>query len=580
MIDALKKIWLFAGNEKGNINKSVFLGFFYALFHMLQIGAIYYVLKGITEKSSSASIAVVSGGLLILSILGRTVIGYFSQLQRTHAGYFMVADKRISIGNKLKSVPMGYFSQHPIGEITGIVTTVLDEVENTAPMVLVSMLSGLINALVFTVMILFYRWEIGLFVLAGTALYLWITSAMETRSRDLAPRRQAAQANLVEAVLEQLQGMHIVKAFNLTGRGDKKVRAALETSCESNLKIEKLFTPYTIGQEMALRFFSVGILAYSLSAYFRGSMNLLTALMSVIIAFTAFSQVESAGIGMAILRVVTSSIDDANQVDLVPMLDLNGRALIPATHEIEFKDVSFSYDKKKILDGVSLTIPEKTLTAIVGPSGAGKTTLCLLLTRFWDIDSGQITIGGTDIRDFTLTALMNQVSMVFQQVYLFQDTIENNIKFGAPNASHAEVVEAAKKASCHDFIMLLPDQYQTVVGEGGANLSGGEKQRIAIARAILKDAPIIIFDEATANVDPENEDQLQKAIEALTENKTVIMIAHRLNTVRNANQIVVVANGKIDQLGTHAQLISQDGIYKRFVADRENALRWKIEKQV
>ena len=257
-------------------------------------------------------------------------------------------------------------------------------------------------------------------------------------------------------------------------------------------------------------------------------------------------------------------------------MDQRGTAIRPESHEIVFNHVNFSYGSRPILKDVSLTIPDRTTTAIVGPSGSGKTTLCNLIARFWDVDGGRVTIGGRDVREYTLESLMEQVSMVFQRVYLFADTVENNIKFGCPGATHEQVVEAAKKACCHDFISALPDGYDTVIGEGGATLSGGEKQRISIARAILKDAPIVILDEATANVDPENEDRLQKAIEALTRDKTILMIAHRLKTVRNADQILVLDGGQIVQRGTHSQLMAQEGLYQAFVSGRKESGQWKL----
>jgi ATP-binding cassette subfamily B protein len=257
-------------------------------------------------------------------------------------------------------------------------------------------------------------------------------------------------------------------------------------------------------------------------------------------------------------------------------MDEHGKVQTPSSYDISFEDVSFSYGDHKILDHVSLTIPERTTTAIVGPSGAGKSTLCNLIARFWDVKGGKITIGGIDVRDYTLDSLLINISEVFQKVYLFADTIENNIKFGKPAASHEEVVIAAKKACCHDFIMSLPDGYDTVIGEGGATLSGGEKQRISIARAILKDAPIIILDEATSSVDPENENLLMGAISELTKNKTVIMIAHRLKTVRGADQILVLDQGHIVQSGTHEELMKQQGLYADFIGVRKQALSWKL----
>ena len=576
MIGVLKKIWHFAGEEQGNIRKSMILGFFYAVFHMFQIAAIYVVVLALVGGSTDSAPAWQALGLLLASILGRAVLNRFSQLQQTHAGYFMVANKRISIGDKLKRVPMGYFNDQSLGELTGITTTVLDEVESTGPMVLVSILGGLINSAVMLLCVLFWDWRIGLLALAGMLVYLALLSGMEKQSAKIAPKRQRDEARLVEAVLEQLQGMSVIKSFNLTGKGDKRVRQALEDSRANNLAVEKLFTPYIWGQEMVLHLFSVLILAASVGLCLTGAMSLANALMAVIVSFLIFSQIQSAGSGVSALRLVGSSIDHANQVDDIPEMDQRGTAIRPESHEIVFDHVNFSYGSRPILKDVSLTIPDRTTTAIVGPSGSGKTTLCNLIARFWDVDGGRVTIGGRDVREYTLESLMEQVSMVFQRVYLFADTVENNIKFGCPDATHEQVVEAAKKACCHDFISALPDGYNTVIGEGGATLSGGEKQRISIARCLLKDAPIVIFDEATANVDPENEDQLQKAMEALTREKTVLMIAHRLKTVRGADQILVVDQGRVVQKGTHDELIRQAGIYRDFVSERTESSRWTL----
>ncbi len=576
MIDALKKIWAFAGSERKNLNRSVLLGVLYAIFHALQIAALYVVLKGLIEHANGMDTAMQALIILAASILGRSVVEYISQLQRVHAGYFMAANKRIAIGERLKRVPMGYFNESSLGRITGIATTVLGNVEETASMVLVSTLTGFLNTLILIPMVFVFDIRIGAVFLTGIAVYLWVTAAMEEKSRMLAPKRQAAQASLVEAVLEQLHGMHVIKAFNLTGRGDRKVRDALAESERANLALERLFTPYVAAQELILRFFSILIIAAALYAHCTGTMSLLDVMMCMVFSFIAYQQLESAGSALSLLRVVCASIDEANETDAIPQLDESGRDIVPTHHDITFDRISFSYGERPLLRDISAEIPERSLTAIVGPSGSGKTTLCHLIARFWDVDAGTIAIGGHNVKEYTLASLMAQISIVFQRVYLFRDTIENNIRFGRPQASRAEVITAAKKAACHDFIMQLPNGYETMVGEGGATLSGGEKQRISIARAILKDAPIIIFDEATANVDPENEDRLQQAIEALTQDKTVIMIAHRLNTVRNAAQILVVADGRIVQRGTHEELIAADGIYADFIAAREIAVGWRL----
>ncbi|WP_058989965.1 ABC transporter ATP-binding protein [Anaerococcus rubeinfantis] len=578
MLSGLRKIWAFADKERINLNKSVIFEFVYAIFNMLQIGAIYFVLQALVTKDFNSFIALKVFLMLLVSIVGRSSANYFAQLDQTHAGYFMVANRRISIGKMLKMVPMGFFNENNIGKVTGVLTTVLDDVENTAPMVLVVMMSGFINSFVFTLMILFFEWRNGLIVIAGTVLYLYITSVMEKKSRTLAPKRQEAQSLLVETILEYIQGMAVIKSFNLTGKGDQTVRSALEESRSANLALEKLFTPYTIGQELVLRISSVAMIVFSLYFYINGTIDLLKAIMCIIMSFLVFASIQSAGSAMATLRVATSSIEQVETTENMPQMDIEGKKITPHHTDIEFNNVSFSYDKIPILREVSIHIPEKAMTAIIGPSGSGKSTMCSLISRFWDVDQGSISIGDINIKNYTLESLMDLISTVFQNVYLFQDTIEKNIKFGKPQAKKEEVIEAAKKAQCHDFIMNLPEGYQTIIGEGGTSLSGGEKQRISIARAMIKDAPIIIFDEATANVDPENEDKLQNAMESLTKDKTVIMIAHRLKTIRNADQIIVLRDGIIEEVGKHEDLIRKEGTYKKFIEAREETESWKIKQ--
>ena len=576
MISALKKILDFSGDEKKNVYHSIWISFLFAIFHMLQISAIYIIVKAIVEKDMSMTPAWIALILLVISIVGRSVANYYSQLQQCHASYFMVANKRVAIGEMLKKIPMGFFNENNIGEIVGISTTVLEDVENTASMVMVNTLSGFINTIIFTIMILAFEWRLGLIVTIGCLLYLLILSKMENKSRNVLPKRQVASAKLVDTILEQIGGMAVIKAFNLTGKGDEKVRSAIENTRKANLDCEKLFTPYTILQNILLDLFSILIIGAGIFFYYRGELSFLNTVMTIIISFLAFSQIKLAGSATTSLRVVSGSIEQTNALEGFPQMDIEGKDIKPNNFNISFENVDFSYSNKKILDDVSIEIPQKQMTAIVGPSGAGKTTFCNLIARFWDIDKGKISIGGHDIKEYSLESLMRQISMVFQNVYLFQDTIENNIKFAKPDATHEEVVKVAKKACCHEFIMSLPKQYETVIGEGGASLSGGERQRISIARAMIKNAPIIIFDEATANVDPENEDKLQIAMEELTRDKTVIMIAHRLKTIKNANQILVLANGKITQQGTHEELIQVNGIYKKFVEARQVAAKWQL----
>ena len=576
MIEAFRKIWRFAGMERANINKSVAVKFLNAVFHMLEVSAIYFVIVALTQGSAGNDAAWTALAFMAVSIIGNAVTTAFSKNQQTHAGYFMAANERIKIGNLLKGVPMGFFNENSLGEVTGVCTTVLGNIEMLVPMVLVDIMGGLIGTVVFTAMILIFEWRVGLVVAAGIFVYFLIVSSMEKKSAAIAPNAQKSQTALTSAVLEYVQGMGIVKSFNLSGRGDKRAQDALEFNRKSNLDMEKLMTPYTIFQELVLQIAGIAMMFVSIFCWANGTMPVANALMCIVMSFLVFGQIKLFGMGMSMLRLASASIDRTLQTEGMEQMDEKGKAFSPKGHVIEFKNVHFSYENKEILHGIDVTLPDRTTTAVIGPSGSGKTTLCNLIARFWDVDSGSVKIGGKDVREYTLESLMEQISMVFQNVYLFADTIENNIKFGRPQATHAEVVEAARKACCADFIEALPDGYDTVIGEGGASLSGGEKQRISIARAMLKDAPIVILDEATANVDPENEDRLQKAIEELIRDKTIIMIAHRLKTVRNADQILVVDEGRIVQKGKHEELIGQEGIYADFVLGRKEAIGWKL----
>lgn len=579
MIETFRKIWKFAGVERANINKSAAVNFLNAVFHMFEVSAIYFVIVALTQGETGNHAAWTALAFMAVSIIGNAVTNSHSKQQQTHAGYFMAANERIKIGNLLKGVPMGYFNENSLGEVTGVCTTVLGNIEMLVPMTLVNIMSGVIGTVVFTVMIIIFEWRVGLITAAGIIVYFLVVSSMEKKSAAIAPNAQKSQTMLTSAVLEYVQGMGVVKSFNLNGRGDKKLQDALEFNRKSNLDMEKLMTPYTIFQELVLQIAGIAMMAVSVICWADGTMSIANALMCIVMSFLVFGQIKLFGMGIAMLRLTSASIDRTLQTEEMEQMDEMGSEVRPESHGIEFSNVYFSYENKEILHGISAAVPDKTTTAVIGPSGSGKTTLCNLIARFWDVDSGSVKIGGRDVREYTLESLMDQISMVFQNVYLFADTIENNIKFGRPDATHAEVMEAAGKACCADFIEALPDGYNTVIGEGGASLSGGEKQRISIARAMLKDAPIVILDEATANVDPENEDRLQKAIEELTRNKTIIMIAHRLKTVRNADQILVVDDGRIVQQGKHEELIGQEGIYASFVLGRKEAIGWKLEAQ-
>ncbi len=576
MLGTLKKIFAFAGKRKGLLKRSLFFSLLNGVFASLQFGALYFVVDALANDNQSYRAAWLSLGMMVLSIAGRIFASFFSMNEQTVVGYGMVADKRISIGDRLRYIPMGYFNKNNIGTITGIVTTTLGDVEGAAPVALVNMIGGFFHSIVLILFLLCFNWQLGLVALAGVLCYLLVTEAATRKSTSAAEKRQLAQRNLVEAVLEYIQGMGVVKSFGFEQDSSKSVATAIRDSSKGNLKLVHSVAPFIALQQLVVRVFSVLMLMLSIYLFTAGTFSLAWGVLFVVVSFMVFNNLESAGSQITMLQMLASSIDTANSMDDTPVMDETGTDITPVNTEIVFEDVGFSYSTRKILDHVSFSIPERTTTAIVGPSGSGKTTMCNLIARFWDVNSGRITIGGTDVRNFTLDSLMKNISMVFQSVYLFADTIENNIKFGCPDATHEQVVKAAKKACCHDFIAALPDGYQTVIGEGGGTLSGGEKQRISIARAMLKNAPIIILDEATSSVDPENEDELQRAIEALTHNKIIIMIAHRLKTVKNADQILVINDAHIIQQGTHAELIRQKGLYADFVTARQEAIGWKL----
>ena len=576
MIKTLSKIYQFSGKMQETMKKAILFSVLHSLFDMMSFGALAMVFSGLTDGFTTSMIWMIFG-ITLASMLLKIYCSYISDFGKVQIGYFMCAEKRIHIGDRMKYMPMGYFNDHNLGNLTSVVTTTMGDIENNASMVLTNILGGYIHAAIITIVMLCIDWRIGLTILCGILLFTWCIGRLQKKSETVSPQRQQAQDALVSNVLEYVQGMLIVKSFNLGQNSNSKMRQAILDSKDKNLKLERTFVPYNMLQQIILYGTSILVIVEGLYFYLNGTMALSICLLMTVASFMLFSQLQSAGNTSSLLRLLDVSIDKVNEIDNTPVMDEHGKPINPPNYNIVFDDVSFSYGEHRILDHVSLSIPEKTVTAIVGPSGAGKSTLCNLIARFWDVDDGKITIGGIDVRDYTLDSLLTNISEVFQKVYLFADTIENNIKFGNPAASHNEVVKAAQKACCHDFIMSLPDGYDTVIGEGGATLSGGEKQRISIARAILKDAPIIILDEATSSVDPENENLLMGAISELTKNKTVIMIAHRLKTVRNADQIFVLSGGHIVQTGKHEDLIRQPGIYADFIGIRKKAIGWKLK---
>ena len=577
MIQIFRRFFDFCGEtNKRKFTKSIFLGVLKALFEALKIPAIAVTLQGVLSGNLTAQHILLSLGIMLFSIAGNAFANYRSTMLQCEAGYGTCADKRIEIAEHLKYLPMGYFNQNSLGNITSVATNSMEALADVATRVVMMVTQGILTTAVVVLMICAFDLRIGGIAILGVLLFFAVNSLLQKKAKEIAPTKDASDRKLVEKVLEYIQGIAEVKSYNLTGEKSKALNRAVDENTAANIKLEITFVPLMFLQSLTAKLIGVVIAGVSVAFYLNGTMELLNAVVMVIAAFILFGALDSAGSYSALLRNVDLNVSKAQSVLDMPTMDIDGRDITPTNYDIDVENVEFSYDKRKIIDGVSVHIPQKTTTAIVGPSGGGKTTLCHLIARFWDVDKGCVRLGGMNVKDYSMDSLMKNFSFVFQSVYLFQDTIANNIRFGQPDAPMEKVIEAAKKACCHDFIMALPDGYETIIGEGGANLSGGEKQRISIARAIMKDAPIIILDEATANVDPESEQELTAAIEALTKEKTIMMIAHRLKTVRHADNILVIDGGKIVQSGTHDELMHQGGIYRRFVESRELAVGWKV----
>ncbi len=577
MFRTLKMYFDFANEvNRKKLYTAMLLGVLKAMFAMIKIPAIATIIQGILDNNMSSTTVWTAFGIMCVSIAGQVLVGLKTTMLQTEAGYNTCSGKRIEIAEHLRYLPMGFFNANSLGKITNITTNTMEQLADVATLVVMITTQGIVTTAVIFVFLAFFDIRIALILLVGILVFSMFNSLMQRATKPAAPKVAKAGETLVSAVIEYIQGIAEVKNFNLTEKTAKKLESAIKEKQVADTKMEFTVIPYMFLQGLATKLTGVVMCIMSVYFYLTGSMPLLYTIIMTISSFMIYESLDMMGGFSALMRNVNIIVDKTNEVLALPPMDIDGADLAPKGMDIELKDISFAYEDKKIIDGVSLKIPANTTTAIVGPSGGGKTTLTNLIARFWDVDRGEVLLGGKNVKDYSFDSLMKNFSFVFQRVYLFEDTIANNIRFGEPDAPMEKVIGAAKKARCHDFIMSLPDGYDTVIGEGGASLSGGEKQRISIARAIMKDSPIIILDEATANVDPENEAELTKAIEELTKNKTIIMIAHRLKTVRHADNIVVISDGKISEQGTHDELMKNDGIYKDFVTERKEAVSWKI----
>ncbi len=584
MFKTVKRIIDWCGEFRGRLYLGFVMTFFSHIFAAMPLALAAYTV-GLLIESQRAGAAFDRSWIWkcvviqLALVLFRFLFDYLRARLQEPIGYQLTARDRLAIGDALKRVSLGYFQQVSTGSILSSITTGLSTLEGMGIRMIDNFVGGYLNFLVVFLCLAAASPVTALIALAAAALSLACMLAISHYSRVNAPVEAQANRDMTGAVIEYARGLAVVKSFGKSGAAMDAVRRAIADSKSIHLKIEWGYLPGNALHLLALKCGSAGLALAAALQCLRGEMALPMMLLFVFFSFSIFASLEPISDSAHTLGVIDEAMDQLEALRGEQFIDADGRDIRPETCDIAFRHVDFGYDERQVLRDVSFTIPEKTSTAIVGPSGSGKTTICSLLARFYDPQGGSITLGGHDLREFTCDSLLRNISMVFQNVYLFHDTIRANILFGRPDATEEEMIDAAKKARCHEFIMALPDGYDTVVGEGGGTLSGGEKQRISIARAILKDAPVIILDEATASIDPENEHLIQQALSELTRGKTIITIAHRLATVRNADRILVVEDGRIAECGTHDELMARGGLYRRFTEIRERAELWQLDAE-
>ena len=576
MLSVLKMYFQFGDTYRDKLLKGLLFTLLTCMFEGLQITALWIVFSALTANTLSSQTALIALGVMLVSIAGTFVCSHFKSENFCDANFSMAGRKRTEVGDTLRHLPMGYFNENSLGEVTSVMTNQLDVMQNLGGLLYMTIVGGLAFSCIIVVFLLFLDIRLGIICALTLVLFCASMELLQRYVRTTASKLTEANTKLVGAVLEYVRGISVVRAFSLVDDAEGKFSQTVDDCRDQALALEFKALRFSILQMVVSKATSVAMCLIAVGLWLSGSLDTAICLTVVVMSFMMFSRLEAAGRFSAILRNIELAMEQTNALLATPPMNEGAGVEKADAFDIEVSDVTFGYDDRCVLDGVSLSIPAGSSCAIVGPSGSGKTTLARLIERFWDVDSGTITLGGNDVRDYKVDSLLQNFSTVFQGVFLFDDTIENNIKFGSPEATHEQVVAAARRACCEEFINALPDGYDTRLGESGSSLSGGERQRLSIARAILKDAPIVVLDEATANVDPENELELQHAISELTKSKTVIMIAHRLKTVRNADQILVLDKGRIVQRGTHESLMAEGGLYADFVNMREKTVGWKI----
>lgn len=509
---------------------------------------------------------------MVASVILEAALEHITNVLESAAGYMVFADMRNRLGDHLRKLPMGYFTEGNMGKISSVLSTDMVFIEENCMAVLAEVMTFMISQGLMIIMMFFMNWKIGLLSLVITGVFIIIGNLMLKNTLDHSEKKQEYSEHLTDAVLDFVEGIGIIKSYNLLGKKSKSLTDNFKKSCDESIAFEVDYSPWAKAMYLAYGIGTSAVLGLGFYLYNIGEIRPDYMVGLIIFLFDVFISIKAYYGQIARLTVTSACLDRIEEVFNADEMKDTGVTALQSVEsvnssipEIEYTGVTFGYTEKDILKDVSFSVNKGEMTALVGPSGGGKSTIASLLARFWDVKNGSIKVRGTDIREVPLGTLMDNISMVFQRVYLFQDTIANNISIGRPDATKEEIIEAAKKARCYDFIMKLPEGFDTVIGEGGASLSGGEQQRISIARCILKDSPIVILDEATSSVDADNERAIQEAISELCKDKTLLVIAHRLKTIKDADQILLISDGGIAERGNHNELMSKQGMYSHMV---------------
>ncbi len=513
-------------------------------------------------------------GIMAVYMLVMALAERASYRANFRGAYEMSASGRLSLAEHLRKLSLGFLSKRDPGDLSSMLVTDFMMAETGISHHLPQLMGAIVMPVLAFASLVWIDWRMAVSMFAALPLALLVLWASTKAQRKLSGRQIQAKINAGNRLEEYLQGIRVMKAYNLIGDRFVRLRDAFAELRRACIRQEALLGPFVL---LSITLVRAGLTMMVLCGTYLllgGKLSILVFVLFLVVGSRVFDPLTSALTNFTEFRYF--SIAGGRILSLMNEPEMEGERQSPVAGEIRFEHVSFAYQDKEVLHDITVTLPKNSLTALVGPSGSGKSTVMKLCARFYDPQQGRIFFGGMPMDEIAPESLMSHISMVFQDVYLFQDTIRNNIRFGKTDATDKEIIAAAKKACCHDFIMRLPQGYDTMVGEGGCTLSGGEKQRISIARAILKDAPVVLLDEATASLDPENEVEVQKAIDTLIKGRTVIAIAHRLKTIKDADRIIVLDNGRIEEEGTHDELVRKEGLYAHLWNIQESISGWKL----